>query len=123
MNFTVGDLIANTNYLVRKANVAFVNLTANASGLLQISDTATTTNPIVYSVETLNTNLATLQYSASLNKIYLKNNGVATLSDIRAALPTAPLSLVDTNNKIWLLSADSSLATSPSRRRRAPPIV
>src|ERR1051325_5957626 len=49
---------------------------------------------------------ATFRWSATLNRIYVENGGEATLSDIKAALPSAPLDLVDAANKIWLLRAD-----------------
>jgi fibronectin type 3 domain-containing protein len=45
------------------------------------------------------------KYSAVKNTIYVYGGGSATLSQISTALPGAPLSLVDSTNKIWLLSA------------------
>ncbi len=49
---------------------------------------------------------ASFSYSASVNKIYVFGTGSATLTQIQAALPAAPLTLVDGPNKIWLLSAN-----------------
>ena len=48
----------------------------------------------------------TYNWSAGLNRIYVEGGGTTTLSDLKAALPTAPLDLVDVPNKIWLLRAD-----------------
>src|ERR1041385_9079012 len=53
---------------------------------------------------------ATFRWSSALNKIYVEGGGTATLSAIKAALPTAPLDLVDAANKIWLLRADLLVA-------------
>jgi len=49
---------------------------------------------------------ASLRYASSSNRIYVENRGSATLTDIKAALPDAPLQLVDANNKIWMLMAN-----------------
>ena|GEM_PF-1388525 len=49
---------------------------------------------------------ASLRYASSSNRIYVESRGSATLSDIKATLPNAPLQLVDPDNKIWLLSAN-----------------
>jgi poly(beta-D-mannuronate) C5 epimerase len=49
---------------------------------------------------------ATYRYSASSNRIYIEGGGNATLSDIKAAVPVAPLDLIDPTNKIWLLRAN-----------------
>ncbi len=49
---------------------------------------------------------ATFRWSASLNTIYVENGGAATLTAIKAALPQAPIDLVDPTNKIWLLRAN-----------------
>jgi hypothetical protein len=48
----------------------------------------------------------TFVWSAASNQILVGNGGPATLSQIKAALPNAPLDLVDANNKIWLLRAN-----------------
>ena len=109
LDFRLGDLVASTNYLVRKANVTLTNLNTDASGQLQFSDIALSTNAVVYSVEIANsnpTNSTTIQYSDVLNRITVKGSGSATLSDIKTAVPAAPLDLVDAPNKIWLLRAD-----------------
>jgi poly(beta-D-mannuronate) C5 epimerase len=106
LNFILRNLVANTNYLVSKADVAVTNLSTSASGVLAFADVASTTSAVEYSVEIANTNLATFQYSAALNRIYVKDGGTATLSDIKAALPSAPLTLLNATNRIWLLSAE-----------------
>jgi mannuronan 5-epimerase len=49
---------------------------------------------------------ATFRYSQSSNRIYVEGGGTATLSQIKAALPKAPLDLVDPERKIWLLRAN-----------------
>lgn len=49
---------------------------------------------------------ATFRWASSSNRIYVEDGGSATLSDIKAALPNAPLDLVDAANKIWLLRAN-----------------
>lgn len=46
------------------------------------------------------------RHATSSNSIYLESGGTATLSDVRAALPNAPLDLVDANARIWLLRAN-----------------
>jgi hypothetical protein len=108
LNFTVQDLTNNMSYAISRGSVTFTNVTTDATGQLHFSDTATTTSPVVYAVGTANTNQnnSPYIYDAALNKIYVQNGVTATLSTIQAALPTAPLTLVDINNKIWLLSAN-----------------
>ena len=49
---------------------------------------------------------ATFRWANSSNRIYVENGGSATLSDIKAALPNAPLDLVDAVNRVWLLRAN-----------------
>lgn len=49
---------------------------------------------------------ATYRYASSSNRIYVESGGIATLTEIRAALPNAPLQLVDGALKIWLLGAN-----------------
>jgi parallel beta-helix repeat protein len=46
---------------------------------------------------------ATYRFASTSNRIYVENGGSATLSDIKAALPNAPLDLVDPANGVWLL--------------------
>lgn len=46
---------------------------------------------------------ASFRWASSSNRIYIEGGGVATLSDIKGALPKAPLDLVDPVNKIWIL--------------------
>jgi len=49
---------------------------------------------------------ASFHYASSSNRIYVEGGGsAATLSDIKAALPSAPLDLVSTSPKVWLLRA------------------
>ncbi len=48
---------------------------------------------------------ATFRWASSSNRIYVENGGTATLSDIKGALPNAPLDLVDPVNGVWLLRA------------------
>lgn len=54
----------------------------------------------------LDAQAATFRYASSSNRIYVESGGTATLSDIRAALPDAPLELVDAAARIWLLRAN-----------------
>jgi len=49
---------------------------------------------------------AGIRWASSSNRIYLEGGVTATLSDIKAALPNAPLDLVDPTEKIWLLRAN-----------------
>lgn len=49
---------------------------------------------------------ATFRYSTSNDRIYVENGGTATLSQIKQALPKAPLDLVDASRGIWLLRAN-----------------
>lgn len=49
---------------------------------------------------------ATFRWSASSNTISVAEGGAATLSAIKAALPNAPLDLVDVSNRVWLLRAN-----------------
>jgi len=49
---------------------------------------------------------ATFRYASSSNRIYVENGGSATLTQIKAALPDAPLDLVDAAGKVWLLRAN-----------------
>lgn len=49
---------------------------------------------------------AGIRWASSSNRIYLEGGVTATLSDIKAALPNAPLDLVDPTQKIWLLRAN-----------------
>src|SRR6266542_1806326 len=53
---------------------------------------------------------ATFRWAATSNRIYVENGGSATLSDIKAGLANAPLDLVDSANKIWLLRANLQIA-------------
>ena len=48
----------------------------------------------------------TFRWSATSNRIYVENGGSATLSDIKAAVPNAPIDLVDPAHGVWLLRAD-----------------
>lgn len=49
---------------------------------------------------------AGIRWASSSNRIYLEGGVTATLSDIKAAMPNAPLDLVDPTQKIWLLRAN-----------------
>ncbi|MEW6168551.1 MAG: right-handed parallel beta-helix repeat-containing protein [Pseudomonadota bacterium] len=49
---------------------------------------------------------ASFRHASSSNRIYVEDGGTVTLSDIKAALPNAPLDLVDTGAMIWLLRAN-----------------
>jgi parallel beta-helix repeat protein len=48
----------------------------------------------------------TFRWASSSNRIYVDGPGSATLSDIKAALPKVPLTLVDPVNKTWYLGAN-----------------
>ena len=47
---------------------------------------------------------ATFRYASSSNRIYVENGGTATLSQIKAALPSAPLDALGSG--VWLLRAN-----------------
>lgn len=49
---------------------------------------------------------ATYRHASSSNRIYVEGGGTATLSEIKAALPKAPLALVDAAAGIWQLDAN-----------------
>ncbi|MFA5939632.1 MAG: right-handed parallel beta-helix repeat-containing protein [Sinimarinibacterium sp.] len=49
---------------------------------------------------------ATFRHATSSNSIYVESGGTATLSDIKAALPNAPLDVVDAAARVWLLRAN-----------------
>jgi parallel beta-helix repeat protein len=49
---------------------------------------------------------ASFRWANTSNRIYVEGGGSATLTDIKTALPNAPLDLVDPGNRIWLLRAD-----------------
>jgi len=53
-----------------------------------------------------NTYGATFRFSGASNRIYVEGGGSATLTDIKNALPNAPLDLVDAANQVWLLRAN-----------------
>jgi parallel beta-helix repeat protein len=54
---------------------------------------------------------ATFRYSTSNNRIYIEKGGAsATLSDVKNALPNAPLDLVSSSPKIWLLRANLQIS-------------
>jgi parallel beta-helix repeat protein len=106
LGFTIGGLATNASYSIHKADTLLTNLVSDALGRLSFSDIASTESVVVYSVGVLDLSLPTFRWSASLNRISVQNGNWATLSDIKAALPTAPLDLVDPTNKIWLLRAD-----------------
>src|SRR5580765_4028666 len=53
---------------------------------------------------------ATFRFASTSNRIYVESGGSATLSDIKAALPNAPLDLVDPANGVWLLRANLFIA-------------
>jgi len=49
---------------------------------------------------------ASFRWSGISQRIYITGPGDATLSQIKAALPNAPLQLVDPSNKVWYAGAD-----------------
>jgi len=49
---------------------------------------------------------ATFKWSGTSQRIYITGPGTATLTDIKAALPTAPLTLVNASNLIWHAGAN-----------------
>lgn len=49
---------------------------------------------------------ATARYTASSNRIYVEGGGSITLTQIKAALPSAPLTLVDAATGVWWLGAN-----------------
>ncbi len=53
-----------------------------------------------------NTLGASLRYASSTSTIYVEGGGVASLSDIQSALPSAPLVLTDPVNQVWVLRAN-----------------
>jgi parallel beta-helix repeat protein len=54
----------------------------------------------------------TFRWASSSQRIYVSGPGSATLSDIKAALASAPLTLVDPTNMIWHLGADLFVETN-----------
>jgi poly(beta-D-mannuronate) C5 epimerase len=48
---------------------------------------------------------ATFRWASEAGRIYVEGGGTATLSDISAALPNAPLCLLDATNQVWFLGA------------------
>src|SRR5260221_904980 len=48
----------------------------------------------------------TFRWASSSNRIYVDGPGSASLSDIKTALPKAPLTLVNATNKTWYVSAN-----------------
>jgi parallel beta-helix repeat protein len=53
---------------------------------------------------------ATFRWASESSRIYVESGGSATLTDIKNALPKAPLCLIDATNRIWFL--DASLTVS-----------
>lgn len=53
---------------------------------------------------------ATFRWATTSNRIYVESGGSATLTEIKNALPNAPLTLVDAANHVWLLGANLILA-------------
>jgi parallel beta-helix repeat protein len=53
---------------------------------------------------------ATFRWSATSNRIYVENGGSATLTDIKTALPNAPLEQVDAARGVWFLRANLQIA-------------
>ena len=53
---------------------------------------------------------ATFRFATTSNRIYVEGGGSATLSNIKAAMPNAPLDLVDPANGVWLLRANLVIA-------------
>ena len=59
---------------------------------------------------------ATLRYVRDRNLVIVEHGGSTTLSALKAALPQAPLELVDRERRIWLLSASLLLANGSALR-------
>jgi mannuronan 5-epimerase len=65
---------------------------------------------LLLALATVDASAATFRYSASSNRIYVEGGGIATLSDIKNAVPLAPVDQIDTVNHIWLLRANLIIA-------------
>jgi parallel beta-helix repeat protein len=63
---------------------------------------------------------ATFRYVAERNQIVVENGGPASLGAIKAALPHAPLSLVDRERRIWLLGANLVITSGSALRLHGP---
>lgn len=59
---------------------------------------------------------ASLRYSRELNVITIANGAVVSPASLKAALPQAPLTLVDREHRIWLLSASVVLTNGATLR-------
>src|SRR5262245_44430596 len=54
--------------------------------------------------------VATFRFASTSNRIYVEGGGTVTLTDIKTALPNAPLDLVDGVGLVWLLRANLVMA-------------
>src|ERR1051325_9781696 len=88
-------LNTSTTQFQRRKSAAF---RCKLIGLLAVLSATVFLSPPVFS--------ATFRFATTSNRIYVEGGGSATLSDIRAALPHAPLDLVDPVNSIWLVRAN-----------------
>jgi poly(beta-D-mannuronate) C5 epimerase len=63
-------------------------------------------NPTAHNVVLSNSYNVALRWAGVSQRIYVTGPGEATLSDIKAAVPDSPLTLVDPANKVWHLGAN-----------------
>jgi hypothetical protein len=56
LSFTVGSLLANTEYVVRRSGLPFTNLFSGAAGQVQFSDSPEVAAPVVYTLAATGTN-------------------------------------------------------------------
>ncbi len=62
------------------------------------------------------------RWAASSNRIYVDGPGSATLSDIKAALPSAPLTLLDPVKMVWYSGADLIVESNAQLKLYGPTI-
>ncbi len=66
---------------------------------------------------------ATSRWAASSNRIYVEKGGVTTLTQIKAALPNAPLELLDPAAHIWMLRANIIVADGTTLQLHGPSLA
>jgi parallel beta-helix repeat protein len=103
--WTFGDgkssAVVNPSNTYSNAGTYSVTLAAVGAGGTNVS---TRTNYIV--VTNPSPLVASFRWASSSQRIYVTGPGSATLSQIKAAVPSAPLTLVDPANAVWYLGAN-----------------
>ncbi len=103
------------------------NWTPSLAGLYQVSAIASntlgntaTSAPVSVTVVTPAT--ASLRWANSSQRLYVVGPGSATLSQIKAALPSAPLTLVDPSAGVWYLGANMFIQSNAQLKLYGPAI-